>query len=215
MMETVHEPSTTSSKWRRVIDDLRDRFGIWTLVAAVAFIQTAILGYMIWDRAMLLKNGREVVVDVVPVDPRSLFRGDYVILNYQLSVVDKNLATFEPKRRDQVFVTLQKEAGAKGWQPIRIEREKPEALAAEQVLVRANVQGFTSRSVEGSKDRVQQVRLRYGAESYFVEEGKGKELEKQIADRKIQVLWAVAPSGEVAVKALLINGQKLYEEPLL
>ena len=33
---------------------------------------------MIWERAALLANGREIVLEVVPVDPRTLFRGDYV-----------------------------------------------------------------------------------------------------------------------------------------
>ena len=61
------------------------RRNLWLAIAAVAVGQALVLGWMIWDRTSLLANGREVVLDVVPVDPRSLFRGDYVILGYDIS----------------------------------------------------------------------------------------------------------------------------------
>ena len=51
------------------------RRNLWIAVAVVALGQAAVLGWMIWDRTSLLSNGREVVLEVIPVDPRSLFRG--------------------------------------------------------------------------------------------------------------------------------------------
>ena len=64
------------------------RRNLWIAIAVVALGQAAVLGWMIWDRASLLANGREVVLEVIPVDPRSLFRGDYVILGYDISRFD-------------------------------------------------------------------------------------------------------------------------------
>lgn len=56
---------------------------IAALIAAV--LQTAALGYMVESRASILRNGKEVLLKTVPVDPRDLLRGDYVILSYDIS----------------------------------------------------------------------------------------------------------------------------------
>src|SRR3954465_3838106 len=47
--------------------------------------QLTILVAMIAMRALPLLTGQTVLVRVVPVDPRDLFRGDYVILSYEFS----------------------------------------------------------------------------------------------------------------------------------
>ena len=57
----------------------------WYAVAAVAAIQTAVLGWMVYDRVSLLRSGREMIADVLPIDPRDLFRGDYVIFGYSFN----------------------------------------------------------------------------------------------------------------------------------
>ena len=54
---------------------------------AVAVIQTAALLYIVIGRDQLLKTGREVVMQVIPVDPRDIFRGDYVVLGTPLSLL--------------------------------------------------------------------------------------------------------------------------------
>jgi uncharacterized membrane-anchored protein len=57
--------------------------------------------------------------------------------------------------------------------------------------------------------------MRYGIESYFVPEGTGRPLEQQVRDKKISAVLAVGRSGDVAIKALVIDGQRLAEEPPL
>ncbi len=56
------------------------------------------------------------------------------------------------------------------------------------------------------------ARLTYGLESYFVPQGEGRGIERTAASR-VQVLAAVTPAGRSAIKALLIDGRPLYEEP--
>jgi uncharacterized membrane-anchored protein len=48
-------------------------------------LQLVILVGMIAVRAIPLVTGQIVLVKVQPVDPRDLFRGDYVILSYDFS----------------------------------------------------------------------------------------------------------------------------------
>ena len=57
----------------------------------VAGAQTAALGYMIESRASILRSGRDVLLKTVPVDPRDLLRGDYVILSYDISRLQPEL----------------------------------------------------------------------------------------------------------------------------
>ncbi|HEU0085033.1 MAG TPA: GDYXXLXY domain-containing protein [Bradyrhizobium sp.] len=56
------------------------------------------------------------------------------------------------------------------------------------------------------------VDVRYGLESYFVPQGKGKKIE-QTARGRLEVVAAVAPSGQAAIKRLLIDGKPIYDEP--
>ena len=51
----------------------------------VSLLMTLVLGYMVESRATILKNGMEIRLKTAPVDPRDLLRGDYVILNYDIS----------------------------------------------------------------------------------------------------------------------------------
>ena len=62
----------------------------WRIVAAalvVVLVQASVVGAMILERAAILSQGREIVIRTVPIDPRDLFRGDYVILRYGVSRV--------------------------------------------------------------------------------------------------------------------------------
>jgi uncharacterized membrane-anchored protein len=58
------------------------------------------------------------------------------------------------------------------------------------------------------------VPLRYGIESYFVPEGQGKRLEALAREKRMAARIAVDAQGNAAIKALMIDGQLQYEEPL-
>ena len=60
-------------------------------LAILALVQTGVLAGMVWNRTWLLATGREIVLPIVPVDPRDLFRGEYVELvpNERLRYTDK------------------------------------------------------------------------------------------------------------------------------
>ncbi len=178
----------------------------WALIIAVAAIQTAILGYMIWDRATLLSDGREIVLDVTPVDPRSLFRGDYVILSYgNLSRIDlKALEATAPIKGAQAFITLQKNAAGQ-WQPVAVDDAYPNQRDDGDIVLRGMIERTSKTSAQ----------VRYGIEAYFVPEGTGRKIEKMIGEKKIQVVAAVDKAGRAAIKALIADGKRIYNEPLL
>ena len=55
------------------------------LYALAAVIQVAAIALIVYDRVGVLREGSEVLLQTRPVDPRDFLRGDYVVLNYQIS----------------------------------------------------------------------------------------------------------------------------------
>ena len=189
------------------------RRNLWLAIAAVALGQAAVLGWMIWDRASLLANGREVVLDVIPVDPRSLFRGDYVILGYDISRYPLPPGTEAPKHGAPFYITLRK-GGDDAWQAVAGSSAPPASVQPDEVVIRGKVD-YVSTAPRDAADQSTVVGLNYGIESFFVPEGTGRELERMVSDKKISAVVAVGESGEAAIKGLMSDGKRVYDEPLL
>jgi uncharacterized membrane-anchored protein len=182
------------------------RVNTWIALAIVLLVQTGVLGQMVVSRMQHLQNGREIVLKAVPVDPRSLFRGDYVILNYDISRVPRTGGD-ELRNGDVRYVTLI-ETGV-GWRLKRTSLSYPAAVAPGEVVLRGEVinawPGDTGTTVE----------LHYGIESYFVPEGQGLELEQKVRTGDLKVIVAVDAGGKAAIKGLVLDGTVRYDEPLL
>lgn len=52
------------------------------LTAAIVLV---IVNYGIWQREELLSSGRTVLLELAPVDPRSLMQGDYMALRFKVA----------------------------------------------------------------------------------------------------------------------------------
>lgn len=185
---------------------------VWAAVAAVAAAQTAILLFMVWDRVQLLRTGREITLETVPVDPRSLFRGDYVRLGYDIGRVDAKLADEPalqaaqmPRENAIVYVSLKRGADGK-WKPSAISRLRPAAPKEADVLV---IKGRTEHSWINNA-----IGVRYGIEKFFVPENSGRELEAMARDRThpLTVVVAVDGQGNAAIKRIAFEGRVLKEE---
>jgi len=183
----------------------------WYAVAAVAAIQTAVLSWMVYDRVSVLRSGREMVAEVLPVDPRDLFRGDYVIFGYSFNS-QHIIFPAGVRRGDHVYVTLKpKEPGQ--WEVVKADTVYPATVGAGNFVLRALVEN--TYPLTDSKQGESSGNVRYGIESYFVPEGTGKELETLVTDKKLAAVIAVGANGAAAIKALVIDGKRIVEEPLL
>jgi uncharacterized membrane-anchored protein len=175
-------------------------------LAVVALAQTTVLGYMVINRVTLLHRGREIVLPIIPVDPRDLFRGEYVRLGYAISTVPMTLADgARPQRNEVIYVVVEKNAGDEAWRAVRGTRTLPDDINPDQVVLKGRVL-FGSATLQT---------VRYGIESYFVPQGEGPRLEALARNRKLAVLVAVDGAGNAAIKGLLIDGKLQYEEPPL
>jgi uncharacterized membrane-anchored protein len=80
----------------------------WALVLFQVLLLAGIIGY----RHYWLTTGERVLLRTVPVDPRDIFRGDYVRLNYDISTLDLDRLEGDDKfvRNENVYVVLRKNA---------------------------------------------------------------------------------------------------------
>lgn len=183
----------------------------WTAIIIVAGLQTLVLGYMVWDRASLIATGHEVTLDVAPVDPRSLFRGDYVILNYRsISQLDATLLAEAPQKDQSLYVTL-RPVPSGAWVPVAAAYTRPSSLPSGDVVIQGRIDDVWQQTLR----QPARLRVRYGIESYFVPEGTGQDLEDKVRGGTMKVIVAVGASGDSAIKGLEIDGKRIYDEPLL
>ena len=181
------------------------------LLAFVVLLQTGALVAMVALKQRTLITGTPVLLKTEPVDPRSLFRGDYVVLNYAISSLDYGAVDGDDgfRRRDEVYVVLR--PGETYWEPVSIHREMP-VRAQDTVVIRGEVE-YTGVWIDSeSRDG---IRVRYGIESYFVPEGEGRAIELPRNDGKVAILVAVDDDGAAAIKAVLVDGIVRYQEKLL
>lgn len=140
--------------------------------------------------------GEEVYLQTAPVDPRDLFYGDYVILNYAISDIDisKFVGDQKPEEGDTVFVLVKKVGNY--HQLVSAHLEKIEPSNSDEQVLKGRVEYITKRwdPVQGESDSVESVHVLYGFERYYVSEGTGKELEQKRG--QFDVIVKVAPWGQ-------------------
>ncbi|MDZ4380338.1 MAG: GDYXXLXY domain-containing protein [Parvibaculum sp.] len=190
-------------------------------VLALLIGQSLFLGAMVFGRVSLLRSENVVTLRTAPVDPRDIFRGDYVILSYDIARI--RLADVDGDDDfgydDGIFVELAPDGET--WNAVAIWRENREPQE-DHLIIRGQVNsivGETRPTGIPERDSIPcpncgTVGIDYGIESYFVPEGEGRELENIRNDGKLTVDVALGKDGTPAIKQLRIDGEPVYEEPL-
>lgn len=179
-------------------------------------LQTLVLGAMIGMKQWTLSTGIPVVLETQPIDPRSLFQGDYVRLNYTISTLDlAKLSSDRPfQAHERIYVLLRK--GNPYWAPVSIHHERP-GMRPDHVTLKGMVMRAGGRrwnQASRSWETTEHLMVRYGIENYFVPEGEGRDLERPKPGEKISICVAVDQFGNAGIKAVLVNGQPRYTETL-
>jgi uncharacterized membrane-anchored protein len=176
-------------------------------LALIVALQTLALAAMVGMKQWTLAKGTPIVLETRPIDPRSLFRGDYVRLGYTIGCLDPAALEGDDEFQvhDRVHVLLRRDEPY--WQPVSLHREPP-VVADGHVAIKGEVENFYCNSSSA------QIAVRYGIENYFVPEGEGLELERPRDGETVSILLAVDDRGNAGIKAVLVNGEVRYEERL-
>ncbi|MCE9524177.1 MAG: GDYXXLXY domain-containing protein [Alphaproteobacteria bacterium] len=174
-------------------------------------LQTAALVYMIFDRQAVLNSAQVVTLKVVPIDPNDIFRGEYVILNYDISRLDLSKLDGDDTMNsgDTVFVTLVREAET--WKAVAINRDRPFRIQG-GVALRGSVQWVDGAS---GGTAPQSIQVTFGIESYFVPQGTGRAIEDEARKGDLSVDIAVDAQGRGAIKAIRRKEGVIYVEGIL
>ena len=134
--------------------------------------------------------GEDIRVRTAPVDPRDFLYGDYVTLSYEMSRLSPALwqGGKLPEEGDAVYVALEPRDGLHvpvAAYPNRVR------LPDGQVLLK----GIVEYRWE------EEIQLRYGLERYYVPEGTGLALERQVGE--VVVAAKVSPWGQAILTDVL------------
>jgi uncharacterized membrane-anchored protein len=170
----------------------------WFILIGVFWL-IIIIG-LIGIKEFTLRTGTEILLKTVPVDPRDLFRGDYVILAYDIGRLDLNTIPTDYvdfRFHDKIYVSLKQQDGYGAAS--RIYRSLPKD---EKLFLKGTV-----RNVRGKL-----LTVAYGIESYFVPEGKGKDIERAregFSRKRLSVKVSIDRFGNAVIKSLLIDDKEV------
>lgn len=179
-------------------------------ILVLTALLSVVLGYMIVDRTSILNSKDVVTLKVKPVDPQDMFRGDYVVLNYDISRLETAALAGDDDYVDgaAVYVTLKNQGGT--WTPIAVNRAMPNHDPGAVVL-----RGKVSSASAISPTAPPTLTVIYGIESFFVPQGQGQTIENARQKGGLDADIAVDAQGRGAVKALRREGgEVLYVEGL-
>lgn len=143
-----------------------------------------------------IKEGQFVLLELAPVDPRSLMQGDYMSLNYAISTrtstFDQSiLDSITPVSENEILTTTEEELSARAVNDIEEAVEKSKLNKRGYVLLsldKNNVGSLVKMINEMGEKKANQVYIKYfnyegwrfniGAESFFFQEGDAEKYEQ-------------------------------------
>ena len=128
----------------------------WIIILVNLIILLVLFNNSVLQKEELLSDGQLVLLELAPVDPRSLMQGDYMRLGYAIS---DNINSDSISKRGFCVVTLEENGIAR---KVRIQENKTPVNDNEFLLE------YTSRKWGG---------INIGAESYFFQEGEAAKYE--------------------------------------
>ena len=192
---------------------------LWLKIALVVTAQIAALAAMIVDKQWTLNTGTSVVLQTEPIDPRSLFMGDYVRLAYPIARLRLDADTAlggdkDFKRHDTIWVALQPDPlGAKA---VSVHHQR-DAIAPELLALKGEVQSVSDFDWDRATNKSVKQRtlhVRYGIEQYYVQEGTAGRIERPRGGEKVGILAVIDTRGKAGIRGVLIDGREVYRESL-
>jgi uncharacterized membrane-anchored protein len=177
---------------------------IIALFVLVSFVQLYVPAKMIYNREVILREGSEFKFKSAPIDPSDLFRGKYLTLQYDESLVEIETEK-DWQRGETVYVILSKDP--EGFAKIQdLSKTRPEH---DRDYLKTTVEYFYSNNTGI-------VRIHYPFNRFYMEESKAYSAELLYRDSQAddnQTAYALVSimDGEAVLKDVMINGVSIIE----
>ncbi|WP_420336231.1 GDYXXLXY domain-containing protein [Roseibium sp.] len=159
----------------------------------LALLQLALISIPLVDRLQVQMTGTVVSLELVPVDPRDLLRGDYVIINLAIGRIPRALEGAENLKAGQaVFLELERN-GEGPVHPVSVSLDQPQSG---KLVIAGTVRSSSAETVW----------IDYGIDAFFLPEGEGREIERLDTSRVLLEV-AIAGDGRSLPLNLLVDGK--------
>lgn len=156
------------------------------LLSAIA-LQVLVLAMVYGGAVYPIITGQEIRLKTTPVDPRSLFRGNYARLNYEISRLDAPDINRAIRTNEVVYVKLKQDKNGL-YIADGVSLEKP----SEGLFILGRNESETSGS----------LRIRYGIEAFFAPKTKALALEKALRNKGVAVVM-LASNGKATLQNVI------------
>jgi uncharacterized membrane-anchored protein len=136
-----------------------------------------------------LYTGTEIKLRTIPVDPRSMFRGNYARLNYDVSTFKSDELDISDLRMDEIVY-------------VKLRAEEKNIYEFDSVSIQRPKSGLYLRGRIKSQPWSKEYRVIYGIEAFFAPKEKALALEKDLRDGGLAVV-AVAGNGKAVLKDII------------
>lgn len=142
------------------------------LTIIVCSVWLCIISFSVIKNEIILNTGREVLLKTLPVDPRDILMGDYVILNYEIAQVRPYRLEGDVKLGKDVYVILT--------------TDRNNVAQIKDMSYNKPSKPYIKGKIAGCDTTVPFYKngtcIKYGIESYYVKEGTGLEWEKKLRE---------------------------------
>lgn len=177
------------------------------MVFAFGF-QILVLGGLTIKGAIPRLVGEKIRLYVVPIDPRDLMRGEYVILNYEISTLVQSQDRMDPELHERM--------GINKWQPGTPVYVSLKYQPLSNLWIADHFHAHPPREGKFIKGKFGSFlgRLEFGIESFFVQQGQGRKYEDASRQGHLVAEVFLTPDGVAQVHKLHIepNNPRLPEK---
>lgn len=172
------------------------------LVPLAVAAQLLVLAWMAGEREWIQRTGQVVYLRTAPVDPRDLFRGDFVRLQYEINSVraeglDPPAVASPDRKRHEIMYTRLRPTGEGLYEAAGTGPARP----TDGVYIRGRTEDSWRMGWRGAGHTL----VKYGIEQLFVEQGTGRAIEEKRGMRgelqvPMEVEVAIGRSGTAVIR---------------
>ena len=171
------------------------------IITAIVF-QVCVLAGMLIKANLPLWTGQEIRVKVIPSDPRSLFRGNYVRLKYDFSRIPSRYPLHRKKLRkgEIVYISLRQDSNGL-YELSRASLKRPSS----GIFLRGRIRFHGSRTTLSGDTVNDLYSVRFGIEAFFTPKNKALQMEESLQKDGGVAILMVSSGGQAAIKDIIVK----------